>query len=76
MSLISFETVEIEKQHGEVGAAAGARAERGFQLLHEGTAVGNARERVLPRQRGNARVGSVELVGEAHVDGQDQHCGA
>ena len=68
-----LEAVEVEEQHRELRLVAGARAKRVIEVIEERAAVGEARQRILARQRGDARVGGVELVGKAHVDGQDQH---
>ena len=71
-----LEAVEIEEENGERSAVALPRLERGVEAFEEDAPIGQARERILAGQRGDACVGVVELMREAHIDRQDQHRGA
>ena len=72
-----LEAVEIEKEHSELKRRRVARdVNAASRLFQEVAPIGQASERILARQRRDARVGVVELMREADIDRQDQHRGA
>ena len=70
---MSLKSVEVEEQHRQLGFVALRAPESGFEGIEERAPVGEPRQRILARQGRDARIGFVELMREAHVDGQDQH---
>ena len=71
-----LETIEIEAEYGGWLVVTVPRPERVIETFKKGAAIGETRQRVGARKLGDFCVCGVELLGQSHIDGQNQHRGS